>query len=127
MNLIKEEINVKKIIFDKKIKTKIELDRKITSDLKEEGLVRELARYIQQMRKEANFIPQDLIFVQVCLLDSFSDLENAVKKYNNYLKKEIKALKFNLFKEKISGELNLEKEITIEGKKIWIGIKKKEK
>jgi len=39
-NLIKDEVNIKEIIFDPKLKEKIELDTKITSELKEQGLIR---------------------------------------------------------------------------------------
>jgi isoleucyl-tRNA synthetase len=53
LNLIKEEINVKKIVFDEKIKSAIELDTKITPELKEEGMAREIARLIQSGRKKA--------------------------------------------------------------------------
>jgi isoleucyl-tRNA synthetase len=51
--LIKDELNVKEIIFDKNIKDEVELDMEITPELKEEGLARELVRQIQSMRKEA--------------------------------------------------------------------------
>ncbi len=60
--LIKEEINVKEIVLDNSI-NEIELDLEITSELKEEGLVRDIVRHIQQMRKEQGFVPKDRIII----------------------------------------------------------------
>jgi len=52
LNLIQEEINVKGIVFDSKIKEDIMLDTKITEELREEGVAREIMRHIQYMRKK---------------------------------------------------------------------------
>ena len=51
MNLIKDEINIKEIIFDKNIATDVELDTIITLELKVEGQLREFIRAIQDLRK----------------------------------------------------------------------------
>jgi isoleucyl-tRNA synthetase len=53
--IIKEELNVKEILVDKKQEETIILDTKITDDLRLEGVAREIIRYIQEMRKEAGF------------------------------------------------------------------------
>jgi len=63
MELIKEEINVKEIIFEPDLENEIVLNTEITAELKEEGLVRELIRQIQQMRKEQGLVPQDRIVI----------------------------------------------------------------
>jgi len=55
--LIRAEINVKDVIYDKDIKEAIELDTKITPLLKKEGQLRDLVRYIQDMRKVAGLEP----------------------------------------------------------------------
>ena len=60
LELIKEEINIKKITFGKSLK----LDTKITPELKEEGMVRDVIRQIQEMRKKAGLKPKDKISVQ---------------------------------------------------------------
>lgn len=56
VQLIKEELNVKEVLFEKKAKQKeeimVELDTKITAELKAEGEDRELIRQIQELRKE---------------------------------------------------------------------------
>ncbi|MFN3282865.1 MAG: DUF5915 domain-containing protein, partial [Pseudothermotoga sp.] len=56
IELIKEDLNVKEVALDKKIERKIELDLTITPELKEEGIVREIIRNLQEMRKEAEEI-----------------------------------------------------------------------
>ncbi len=54
LEIIKDEINVKEIIFDENIKEDLELDTKLTEELKEEGMVRDIIRSIQDWRKEKN-------------------------------------------------------------------------
>jgi isoleucyl-tRNA synthetase len=60
LDLIKEEINVKKLIFGDNLK----LDTEITPELKEEGLIREIIRNIQEIRKKSNLKPEDKISVR---------------------------------------------------------------
>ena len=60
LELIKEEVNVKEIVFGKELK----LNTKITVELKEEGLVREIIREIQGMRKREGLKPKDKIIVE---------------------------------------------------------------
>jgi len=63
VDLIKDEINVKNVVFDQKLKTEIELDTNITEELKEEGIVRDFIREIQAKRKEMGLTPKDKIKV----------------------------------------------------------------
>lgn len=63
LETIKDEINIKEVIFDESIKDEILLDKKITKELKEEGQARELARQIQDMRKEAGLTRKDMISI----------------------------------------------------------------
>lgn len=53
IQLIKEELNVKGIVFKKGKKLEVELDERITPMLREEGEARELIRRIQASRKKA--------------------------------------------------------------------------
>ena len=61
LELAKEEINVKKVVFNDKIKEEIELDAKITKPLEEEGMAREVIRFIQDLRKKQGLTPKDRI------------------------------------------------------------------
>ncbi len=84
-DLIKDEINVKEVIFDPGLKEKIELDTKITPELKEEGTVREFIRQIQEIRKKIGLVPKDKIIVY------FSDmeLEKIAEKNKELIKRQV--------------------------------------
>lgn len=114
IDLIKDEINVKEVVFDLKIKEAIELDAKITPQLKEEGEVREVIRQIQQMRKEMKLVPEDTINVLYQKSEIFDKL--LVKNKENILR-EVLAKDFVLSSEEL-------KEIELDGSKISLGIKK---
>ena len=118
LNLIKDEINVKEIIFDPKIKKEIELDTKITPQLKEEGIVREIIRQIQDLRKRAGLTPKDKISLQF----SGSDFLNKILVKNQTLiLRETLAKDIKLKKEK---KIALEKEIDFPEGKLWLGLTK---
>ncbi len=59
VDLIKDEVNVKEVIFGAPIETDVQLDMVITPELKEEGMVRELIRAIQDLRKEKGLSVND--------------------------------------------------------------------
>lgn len=64
-DIIAEEINVKKVTFDINQTERVILDTILTPELKMEGDTRDLIRAIQDMRKEAGLIPQDVIKIEV--------------------------------------------------------------
>ena len=55
LDLIKEEVNVKEVKFEKGGKEEVILDTKITPALRQEGWVREFIRMIQDARKDAGY------------------------------------------------------------------------
>ena len=114
--LIKEEVNVKEIIFGKSIK----LDIKITKELKKEGLARDLVRFIQGMRKEAGLNPGELVNLYY---STDSNLEDIIKEQEKNIKEDISAKKIEL-KLKTKQKYLIEKQIDLDNKKIWLGIKK---
>lgn len=59
--IIAEEINVKRVVYEKGEVLAVSLDTHITAELKREGDVREVIRAGQGARKEANLEPQDVI------------------------------------------------------------------
>jgi isoleucyl-tRNA synthetase len=63
--LIKDEINVKEVIPDESISETVELDLNITPELKEEGMIRELTRGIQELRKQEKLNPSDLVSLKI--------------------------------------------------------------
>ncbi|MBU2635443.1 isoleucine--tRNA ligase [Patescibacteria group bacterium] len=104
LELIKDEVNVKKITFGKELK----LDTKITKELREECQNRDWIRNVNKIRKKQNLIPKDIV-----IIDTTTDVRDI-----EVLKKEVNAKEINI-KEKIDGE-----EVDISGEKHYIKIKK---
>jgi len=138
LNLIKEEANIKEITFDTKIKKEIELDTKITPKLKEEGLAREVIRNIQEMRKKAGLKPKDKISI---LYSGGAGLNKIIVENKKFIIKETLAQNISLLKSpkverkfhslyylhslrELGKELETEKEIEIDGIKLWLAIRK---
>ena len=63
--LIKDEVNVKEVIYDAGIKDDVLLDTEVSLELKEEGQARDIIRFLQDMRKRAGLKPQDSIRLSV--------------------------------------------------------------
>ena len=120
--LLKEELNIKNVVYDKSQKELVVLDTELDEALVYEGYAKELMRQIQDMRKEAKYKVDDEIFGQWHSDDS--DLSAAINKWSNEIKKDV-LLKD--FQNSPKGEkvFEIEKEFElIPQKKIWVGIKK---
>ena len=119
LDLIKDEINVKEIIFSAEggpaSGWDVELDTRITPELKEEGIVREIVRSIQNMRKELG-----LSHYMMCDIGGTNFI--LPLEFQEELKKEV-GIKNFVISEPIK-EADIKKEITIDGKKYWVFIKK---
>ena len=89
LQIIKDEVNVKEIIFDGKIKTETELDTKITQELKEEGMLRDIIRSVQEKRKELKLIPQD--HVSLVEISAPENQKQIIEKNKEFLLKEFRA------------------------------------
>ncbi len=118
LGILADEINVKKIIFDLKIGGEIELDTKITPELKAEGLLREMARAMQDIRKEAGFLPKDKIDLW---LEVPVEIRSAIEKNIKEFKEKISAK--NVYFNR-TDKFDAEAETKINGSSIWAGIKK---
>jgi isoleucyl-tRNA synthetase len=57
--LVKDEVNVKSIVFDENLSEEVWLDTEITPELREEGVIREFIRFVQELRKEQDLSPAD--------------------------------------------------------------------
>jgi len=115
LELIKEEVNVKKIIFGRSLK----LETKITPELKEEGMIREVIRNIQEMRKEAGFKPKDKILVRYFGNPALNEI---LKKNEKLISTEGKIKDFQLRKEKQI--FDFEKTTKVDQENLWLAIKK---
>jgi isoleucyl-tRNA synthetase len=116
IQILKEEINVKEIIFDNKIKNSIELDKHITSELYEEGILRELIRLIQDLRNRLNLKPQNKVKL---FISSDNELLNILKRNEKIFKNEVNAKEINFKK---VNKFNIELNTQIDNKNIWIGL-----
>ncbi len=116
LELIKDEINVKEIVFGGSMK----LDTKITRELREEGIVRDVIRQVQGMRKKAGYKPKHRILVRY----SGTEQLNAILMRNkDFIVKELRADDF-LEGDRPKRVFNIERETTIDNQKLWLGIRK---
>lgn len=83
LNIIKDEINVKEIVYDDQIEDRVKLDIEITEELKTEGMVRDLTRAIQDLRKKMGLKPHDEIELVV-------ETDKAGEEFLNKFSDEIK-------------------------------------
>ncbi len=101
LELIKEEVNVKEVIFEENISENVELNAILTEELKEEGMMRDIVRAIQEMRKNKKLNPGDLVGLVV-------NTDNAGKrifeKFNDEISKAT-SLKEISFEKMEEGEL----------------------
>ncbi len=117
IDIIKDELNVKEV----KISTtssdetsgSISLDTKITDKLKREGYMREVVRYVQQLRKESDLSVDDRI--NLVLSSSDNELNKAIDEYMDVIKSETLAKDIEL-----SGDTS--KEVDVEGISLSIGL-----
>ncbi|MBU2082213.1 isoleucine--tRNA ligase, partial [Patescibacteria group bacterium] len=116
LELIKDEVNVKEIIFG----DKFGLDTKITAELKEEGLIRELARTIQEMRRDGGLVPKNSIKI-------YLKLDSGLKNTANRSQKTLCALTGAEAIEFVGAAkdgLLVDRHFKLEGKEAWVGIVK---
>ena len=106
LELIKDEVNVKEILFDKTIESQTVLDIELTEELRAEGRFRELVRNIQSTRKKNGLTPEDVVTAHI---KTDKDGETLVKDFEEELMKTtlLKAIEFDKAEE---GQ-----EITVDG------------
>ena len=92
LELIKDEVNIKEVIFDDKIEGEVLLDVNITPELKIEGDYRELIRAIQDMRKKEELISSDVIVLNI---ETNTEGQDLINKFKEDLVKIINAKEIN--------------------------------
>ena len=131
LDIVAEELNVKKIITDRTLaKNSVRLDIELTPVLREEGLVRELIRNINDMRKEAKLTPDDKIILYYDIHPSTSlragqgsNFKELLARFEEVIKQETRSHEIVFG---ISGNENLliHKTWSHNGYEIGVGIKK---
>ena len=117
LSLVKEEINVKEIIFG----DKFELDTKITKKLGEEGTIRELTRQIQEMRKDGKLVSKNSIKLYFKIDNA--GLKNIVEIWQKNLSDDVGAETIE-FVANVKDGLLVDRHFKIENKDVWIGVSK---
>lgn len=117
LDILKDEVNVKEIVFDDGLTEEVKLDTEVTAALREEGLVRDLVRLIQNLRREAGLNPRDKINLYIHAPGFTETLERHLKALSG----EVNAREVELKRsEKFDAELSTK----IEGQEIWLGLRK---
>ncbi len=91
LELIKDELNVKEVLLEPRasnLETNVELDTRITPELKSEGDYRELVRAIQDMRKKMGLTPSDVVSFS---FDTNEEGKKLIQNFEKELKKVILA------------------------------------
>ena len=106
-SIIAEEVNVKKVAHGKKLV----LDKELTDELREEGFVRELIRFVQAARKKAGLNVDDRIKLSVSV--------DVPKKHLTTLKNEVLATEFT-----VDGNYDYDEVVKVEGQNVTISLEK---
>ncbi|HHE65080.1 MAG TPA: isoleucine--tRNA ligase, partial [Bacteroidetes bacterium] len=93
------------------------LDTEITNELKQEGMARDFVRFIQDMRKEADYKVDDRIIINYSLVEESQNILKAIDKFEDYIKKETLAIGLN---KKDFDKDDAGKKIKIDGQEISI-------
>ncbi|KAJ6644823.1 Isoleucine--tRNA ligase [Pseudolycoriella hygida] len=92
------------------------LDLEISGELFKEGIARDLVRFIQQARKDANFEMSDRIYLEII---AETEIMEIIKQYNDFITKQTLSELASSFKQDYTTEIELNaKIITIKVKKI---------
>ena len=98
IEIIKDELNIKNVVYSLKIKlgiTKVDLDTNITPELKQEGKYRELARALQDMRKNLGLTPRDIVAIT---FETNAAGKKLIQKFENDMKKTVLVSKIEFLK-----------------------------
>ncbi|NQV12686.1 MAG: isoleucine--tRNA ligase [Parcubacteria group bacterium] len=100
------------------------LDMKITPELRQEGIARDIVRYIQDLRKEANYNVDDRIIVECEAKDGKDELAVLLKNHSNYINKETLSDKFEIVEKFDESSFDASRKIELGGQELQLGVKK---
>jgi isoleucyl-tRNA synthetase len=95
------------------------IDTVITDELKQEGYAREIVRYVQDLRKEADYNVDDRIYLFV---EASGGIDEAVTRFADYIKRETLAIELQ---DKGDFEWDKEKVTDVDGVLVKVAIRKK--
>ncbi len=85
-DVLKEELNVKEVVWNSSGEYKVTLDTEITDELRSEGLAREIVRHVQAARKQAGLEVDDRINLE--LITEADSVKLAIKRHADYITNE---------------------------------------
>ena len=118
LDILKDEVNIKQIVFDDKLEKEIEINTKITPELKEEGMMRNCFRQIQIIRRKSGLSPSDEIII--CFQGEGSIMK-LLKKNEKQMKESLRIKE--IIWDKIE-DFDFKGEIILDDNKINISLKK---
>jgi isoleucyl-tRNA synthetase len=110
-SLIQDELNIKEILENETQSEEVLLDTQITSELRSEGIVREVIRAVQEIRKQKGLQPEDTITLTIS-----PALEEHIAPYVKEVQKTVQA-------EQVDFSQNDGEEIVIESETYNISLK----
>jgi len=113
--IILDELNIKKIKYQPSTEKSVELDLVITDELKKEGVIRELIRQINDLRKKTGLTIVDRIEVYY---QTENELAKIIEQNLEILKKQVLAGKI----ERKENLMNKQKEVIINNQKIFLAL-----
>lgn len=117
-DILKAEVNVKAIGWEKADELEITLDTELTDELRREGAARELTRHINSLRKNAGLTRQDRIIVRY---ETGSDFwKQVIAEHVEAVRLDVLSEGFEDSKKKVGAE----KDVDLNGEAIWLGVEK---
>ncbi|RJQ35956.1 isoleucine--tRNA ligase [Candidatus Parcubacteria bacterium] len=118
LELIADEVNVKRVTADPKLNADAALDARITPELRDEGILREIIRNIQELRRDGGLSPRDRIRLQ---LEGSGAIRDLLKRSEAILKREVGATTVVTSGKRV---FDAERDVTSDQGQLWIGIRK---
>ncbi len=118
--LVKDELNIKEIKY--RTAGDLEFDTTLTTALRDEGYAREFMRQVQDMRKEAKYRFDDLVYCQWFTDDT--ELAQAIRAWKNSIQEDTFLSELIELKHD-KKTYDVEKEFDfVPGKRLWLGVRK---
>lgn len=137
IDLIKDELNVKSVLIVDEIKEEggwkiaedggliVAIDTRLNDELRAEGLMRDIVRNIQDMRKDAKLTPNDIVSIDYC---GSHDANAIFDKFSSEIKKTVLAKNLINGCSRENETFIIKREFDLDfgngrKEKVWIGIK----
>lgn len=117
LKILADEVNVKQVFLDRNMTNEVELDIKITEELRSEGIMREIARFVQGLRHDAGYQKKNQI---VLMAELPSELLKIVQTNLSELKIAVNAKAVVFKKEKFEAEISTK----LENQPIWLAVRR---